>query len=190
MVLSPGIFVISGVPVTFSRYRLVLGKGTFAIDQTSIKISAVKKMALGTGSFFIEGQHLGIYKKNQPSYVIDNLAAGAPYPPYSAFVPAMSRQRPVEMFSPDIIFGSGSGNPYADIYVSYYDPATQLWNDERYQLQYPNEIIPPNLKQAVADQTYLYNQYLVDIASWLAEYDAEQVYQWPYYFAKQIIARS
>jgi hypothetical protein len=163
---------------------MVLDTGVFTISTTDITMSTRGVFNLGTGIFNIKGSNLAIYGSCQQGNIIDALAIDAPYPPPDFFVPTTDPQ-PATILSPDQEFGNESATPNA-IYLTYYNPVTLEWNDVGYESQYPGQTIPTDLKQDVADQTFLYNQYVVAIALWQAEYDRQKIFQWPYYWAQNV----
>lgn len=185
MNLSAGLFLIGIAPVTFTSYSLVLDAGIFEITSTPLTFTTQGLVTLNTGIFTITSGDLGIYGACQRGNVIDGLAADAPYPPAFFFVP-VTEAAPDIILSPEQVFGPESTDPGSAIYITYYNTTTQLWDDLAYQTQYPGQFIPPDLKERVADQTYLYNQYIVVFTLWRANYDRQQIFQWPYYWAQNV----
>jgi hypothetical protein len=185
MNLQAGLFLIHTAPVSFTSYSLVLGTGIFSITSEPLAFTTTTTFNLGTGVFTITGGNLGIYGACSSGTVIDTLAADAPYPPADFFVPE-TQSAPSVVLSPDEVFGTSTTDPNSQIYLTYYNTDTQIWDDTAYETQFPGEVIPLGLKQDVADQTYLYNQYIVALALWQSEYDRQRIFQWPYYWAHNV----
>lgn len=184
-----GIFFLIGKNANLANYQLIASAGNFTFTGIEAILTINTSIAPSTGTFLLEGSYAAIYRTDQLSYVIDNLAAAAPCPA-TFFVPVMQQTAPIVVLSPDVTFGATSGNVYAPIYLTYYNPDLILWDDAGYQRQNPGQSIPGELKQAVADQTCLYNQYLIANAAFITLYAQEKEFQWPYFWARNVIARS
>lgn len=186
--IDTGAFSSRTFPVRFGNYRLSITSGTFASTEYTATLTVKTSFSLTSGTFQSYGNFAALYLVGQMATNIDNLASGAPYPAPSFFVPIIKQVQPPLVLSPDDVYGQ-DGTLANTIYVDYYNPDTLMWDDVSYQNQYPGQTIPEDLKQSVASQTYSYNVYVIAIAAYNALYAAETVYQWPYYFAKQAIAR-
>lgn len=183
MYLGIGTFLVSVFPITISSYVMPLDRGDFTFTFPPIEIN--NTFVLETGIFTFTGGNLGIYSACGHGNIIDALATDAPYPPPDFFVPITSAA-PTAVISPTAMFGPGSDDPNSAIYITYYNEATQTWNDAGYEQQYPGQVIPTDLKSRVSDQTYLYNEYITALALWQANYDKQKIFQWPYYWALNV----
>jgi hypothetical protein len=186
MNLQAGLFLIHTAPVFFSSYSMTLETGVFSITSEPVTFTTNSSMVLETGVFTILGGNMAIYGACGSGTVIDALAAEAPYPPPDFFTP-VTAAAPTVVLSPDEVFGTSTTDPNSGIYLTYYNTATQTWDDTAYETQYPGETIPLDLKEDVASQTYLYSTYIVALALWNSEYDRQRLFQWPYYWANNVV---
>lgn len=164
------------------------GTGSFTFTGVSTSLKVMRKVSPVPGKFTFLGGYASIFKANQPGYLIDDFAEDA-IPVPSFFVPVMRWSQPDAALTLDQAFGASSGHVYSTIFNDYYNQDTNTWNDDGYGEDNPGQTIPVSLKAQVADQLYNYNVYVALNAEWQAEYERETIFQWPYYYASQVIAR-
>lgn len=125
----------------------------------------------------------------------DDLALTAP-PAEETFVPDMVNPQPTVVLSPAAyieanynLLSSGQPDPVKTTFNGWYDQVGKTWDDQGYADNNDGATIPVYIKQIVSDQQALYDAYVVAEAQWQEEYELEKNFQWPYYWADQIIAR-
>lgn len=171
----------------YAKYKIVAETAGYTVTYNEATLKLNKSISADTSTSFLEGIYATIYRTTDPAYLIDTIAASAPYPSPDFFVPIMNKVAPVHVHPPREQIADNE--EYLGYYDGYYNTTTRTWNDSGFQQQYPGQTIPVDLKKTVSDAEYLYDQYLILNDLWNTEYTEEKTFQWPYYWAKQIIAR-
>ncbi len=160
-------YALSGPAITFKR--------TYALHATFAR-------------YELTNFHAILNFPEQETLLRDELAIGA-ISAQEFFVPTMYSSRPTVVLDVDHAQGLNSTYAHRSTVINFYNQPTKVWNDASYANQFAGEAIPSYIKATVAEQEFLYAQYVLKDAAWIAEYNREKILQWPYYWADELLAR-
>lgn len=181
---------LRGVTLNYVKRRAVFLPANFAVTFGNVTLAVSRSVSFGQGSFLTRAKNVGAVYSGTPEKISDKFAYNSP-PPSDFFEPVMLWSRPTEVKSTDYVFNENNKDAATkNLYNNYYNIGNNSWNDANYEEQNIGKTIPLELKRNVSDQLYKYNEYLTLDAQWVAEYNAEKILQWPYFWAREVIIRS
>jgi hypothetical protein len=179
---------VKPVTLTYVPRHISAVTAAYVVAGPAVSFKRTYVMKAGVGSFLLKNQYVILYYPEQVTLLRDELAEDAPAVA-DFFVPLMYYARPAIVLDVDHALGQNSNYQHRVIVQNFYSLTTRVWDDLSYHNQFAGQTIPSYIKVAVADQERLHDQYLIDEAAWLAEYNKEKILQWPYYWAGQLLAR-
>lgn len=98
-----------------------------------------------------------------------------------SFVIDYAVEKPLEVFSPEVVFGAASDYEFRDWFIRYYDVNLEVWKDG------DSGVVDAEIKAAVLLQQESFNDYLNALNEWTLGYNTQREMEYRKYLAQILI---